>query len=97
MLEARGVMVESLPDSKASVTDYVPEKLSVSSRAILKQLGLEHAELRKTSPLKFACRCSPERAVAMLGALGEKEREDLPPTIDITCHMCGRTFTVKTR
>ena len=97
VLEARGVMVESLPDSKASVTDYVPEKLSVSSRAILKQLGLEHAELRRTSPLKFACRCSPERAVAMLGALGEKERDELPATIDITCHMCGRTFTVKTR
>ena len=97
ILEARGVMVESLPDSTASVTDYVPEKLSVSSRAILKQLGLERAELRRTSPLKFACRCSPDRAVAMLGALSEEERASLPPSIDITCHMCGRTFTVKTK
>ena len=35
--------------------------------------------------------------LALLGALSEKEREELPPTIDITCHMCGRTFTVKTK
>jgi len=97
ILEARGVMVEALPDSKASVTDYVPERLSVSVRNILKQMGLGNAELKKTSPLRSGCRCSPERAVAMLGALGEEEREALPPTIDITCHMCGRTFTVKTR
>jgi GTP-binding protein len=29
-------------------------------------------------------------------ALDEKERSELPPKIDITCHMCGRTFTVQT-
>ena len=74
-----------------------PVKLSVASRSVLKQLGLENAELRKTTPLKFACRCSPDRAIAMLAALGEEERRALPPTIDITCHMCGRTFTVKTK
>ena len=96
ILGARGVMVEALPDSSANVTDYVPEKLSTASRNLLKKMGLERAELRKTTPLRFACRCSPERAAAMLGALGEEERADLPPTIDVTCHMCGRTFTVRT-
>jgi len=94
VLGARGVMVEALPDSSAHVTDYVPEKLFIASRSILKELGLERAVLRKSSPLRFECRCSPERAAAMLGALGEDERKSLPPTIDITCHMCGRTFTV---
>ena len=72
-----------------------PIRLSVASRNILKQLGLENAELRKTTSLKFACRCSPDRAVAMLAVLSEEERKALPPTIDITCHMCGRTFSVK--
>ena len=116
VLEARGIMVEILPDSKigslgsegprgseGTVKDPLlplldtkdPIRLSVASRNILKQLGLENAELRKTTPLKFACRCSPDRAVAMLAALGEEERKTLPPTIDITCHMCGKTFTVK--
>ena len=96
VLGARGVMVEALPDSAARVTDYVPENLSVASRTLLKRLGLDRAELRRSSPLRFECRCSPERAAAMLGALGAEERANLPPTIDITCHMCGRTFTVAT-
>ena len=110
VLEARGLMVEVLPDSKIGAIGSIgadpllrtldeksPVKLSVASRNILKQLGLEGAELRKTTPLKFACRCSPDRATQMLAALGEEERKALPPTIDITCHMCGKTFTVKTK
>ena len=96
ILEARGALVEALPDSTASVTAFVPEKLSVASRNILDQLGLGKAELRKTTPLSFACRCSPERAIAMLSALSAEERKTLPPTLDITCHMCGKIFTVKT-
>ena len=111
VLEARGVMVEDMPDSKIGsigaigstgadpllriLDEKSPVMLSVASRNILKQLGLENAELRKTTPLKFACRCSPDRAITMLAALSEEERKALPPTIDITCHMCGRTYTVK--
>ena len=120
VLEARGVMVEILPDSKLGslgsegsirslgseglkdpllplLDPKNPVSLSVASRNILKRLGLENAELRKTTPLKFACRCSPDRAIAMLAALSDEERKALPPTIDITCHMCGKTFTVKTK
>ena len=126
VLEARGVMVEILPDSKLGSLGSVgsigslgtegtagsdgskdpllplldtkdPVRLSVASRNILKQLGLENAELRKTTPLKFACRCSPNRAIAMLAALSDEERKTLPPSIDITCHMCGKTFTVRTK
>ena len=114
ILEARGLMVEILPDSKLGSLGSVgsagsisndplltlldpkhPVKLSVASRNILKQLGLERAELKRTTPLKFACRCSPDRALAMLAALSEEERKSLPPSVDITCHMCGKTFTVK--
>ena len=98
ILEARGVLVEDLPDAKGPMvcckTDEV-KSLAVASRNVLKQLGLDKAELKRTTPLKFACRCSPDRAVAMLAALSEEERKSLPPTIDITCHMCGKTFTVK--
>lgn len=129
VLEARGVMVEILPDSKLGSLESLgsegsvrslgaqgvlgseglkdpllplldskdPLSLSVASRNILKQLGLENAELRKTTPLKFACRCSPDRAIAMLAALSDEERRSLPPSVDITCHMCGKTFTVKTK
>lgn len=97
ILVARGVLVEALPDSKAMVSAFIPEKMSVASRNILTQMGLPRAELRKTTPLTFACRCSPDRAIAMLGALSDEEKKELPPTLDITCHMCGKIFTVKTR
>ena len=98
VLEARGLMVEVLPDSAIGELDLSSVSgLSNSSRKILDSLGFPRAELRKTTPLKFACRCSPDRAIAMLAALGEEERKTLPPTIDITCHMCGKTFTVRTK
>ena len=87
ILEARGVLVEDLPDAKGPMvcckTDEL-KSLAVASRNVLKQLGLDKAELKRTTPLKFAC-----------AALSEEERKSLPPTIDITCHMCGKTFTVK--
>ena len=98
ILEARGVMVEVLPDSTSGLPDLSSApSISSSSRKILEALGLKHAELRKTTPLKFACRCSPDRAAAMLAALSEDERKSLPDTLDVTCHMCGKTFTIRTK
>ena len=98
VLEARGILVEDLPDAKGPMTCCKADglkSLAVASRNILKQLGLDRAELKRTTPLKFACRCSPDRAVAMLSALSEEERKSLPPTVDVTCHMCGKTFAVR--
>lgn len=100
ILEARGILVEDLPDRKGDLLCCKVSEvksLAVASRNMLKQLGLENAELRKTSPLSFACRCSPERALATLAALSEEEKKTLPPTLDITCHMCGKTFTIRTK
>lgn len=105
--EARGIMVEALPDSQWAVAPGTAEiheelrkgkagVLAVSSRRILDRLGLSAAELRKTSPLSFACRCSPERAAALISSMTEEERKTLPAKLDITCHMCGKVFTVST-
>ena len=96
--EARGIMVEALPDSTAPRDSrLLPTglKLGVASRNILKKLGYPNAELKRSQPLAFACRCSPERAVAMLSALTPEERRELPSPVAVTCHMCGRTFEVK--
>ena len=30
-------------------------------------------------------------------AMSEEELKSLPEKLDITCHMCGRVFTVSTR
>ena len=105
---ARGALVECPPDGDVAAFESVAEVFesgaarkalaagAVSARTILKKLGLPHAEVRRTDPLAFACRCSAERAAAMLAAVPEAERASLPPQIDVTCHMCGRTWTVST-
>ena len=106
---ARGALVECPPDGDAAAFKTVAEVFSsgavqkalasgtVSVRTLLKKLGLPHAEIRRTDSLSFACRCSAERAEAMLAAMPGAERAALPPQIDVTCHMCGRTWTVSTR
>ena len=106
---ARGALVECPPDGDAAAFEAVAETFAsgvvqkalasgtVSARTLLKKLGLPHAEVRSTTPLSFACRCSAERAEAMLAAIPEAERAALPPQLDATCHMCGRTWTVSTR
>ena len=106
---ARGALVECPPDGDAAAFEEVAETFAsgvvqkalasgtVSARTLLKKLGLPHAEVRSTTPLSFACRCSAERAEAMLAAIPEAERAALPPQLDVTCHMCGRTWTVSTR
>ncbi len=96
ILEARGVLVEELPDgANTGVLGVRFKSLAVSERNLLKQLGLEKAELKKSMPLTFKCRCSPERAAATLASLSATERKTLPPTVDVTCHMCGKTYTVR--
>ena len=106
---ARGALVECPPDGDAAAFEQVAAAFesgaaqkalaaaSVSPRTLLKKLGLPQAELRGTDPISFACRCSAARAEAMLAALPEAERAALPPQLDITCHLCGRTWTVATR
>ena len=106
---ARGALVECPPDGDAAAFEEVAKVFAsgavqkalalsaVSARTLLKKIGLPHAEVRRTDSLSFACRCSAERAEAMLAAIPEAERAALPPQIDVTCHMCGRTWTVATR
>ena len=95
VLGARGILVESMPDG-GTLPSLKPGKLARSSRSILEALGLGRAELKRTTPLFFRCKCSPERALATLAAIPDDERSSLPETIDITCHMCGRTYAVRT-
>jgi redox-regulated HSP33 family molecular chaperone len=101
-------MVEAMPDSQWPVstgTAAIHEEIkkgkggvsAVSPRKILDKIALSGAELKKSSPLSFACRCSPERAVVLLRSMSEEELKSLPEKLDITCHMCGRVFTVSTR
>jgi redox-regulated HSP33 family molecular chaperone len=103
---ARGVLVECPPDGDDTAFARVSELFAngaaakaiggatLSMRTLLRKLDLPLAEVRRTAPIAFACRCSRERAQAMLDALPPADRAGLPPTVDITCHLCGRIWTV---
>ena len=105
-LFARGLLAECPPDGDAAAFAQVAAVFAsgaaaralasgaAAPRTLLKKLGLPQAEIRRTRALSFACRCSAERAAAMVAAIPLDERVALPPTLDITCHMCGRTWTV---
>ena len=107
-LFARGLLAECPPDGDAAAFAQVAAVFAsgaaaralasgaAAPRTLLKKLGLPQAEIRRTRALSFACRCSAERAAAMVAAIPPDERAALPPTLDITCHMCGRTWTVTT-
>ncbi|MGN0846094.1 MAG: Hsp33 family molecular chaperone HslO [Kiritimatiellia bacterium] len=106
---ARGLLAECPPDGDVAAFERVAAEFAsgaaaralavgaAAPRTLLKKLGLPQAEIRRTSALSFACRCSAGRASAMLAALSPAERAELPPTLDVTCHMCGRTWTIPTR
>ena len=98
VLTARGILIECMPDcADTSVLAADVGDLSRAPRTILSSIGLKDAELKSSLPIKFACRCSAERAKETLRALPQEECAALPEKIDITCHMCGRTFSVETR
>lgn len=106
---SRALMVECAPDGDVDAFAEIAANFSggtieealkspaTGARTLLGKIGLRGAEKRRESEIKFECRCSPDRAKAVLAALQPDERESLPPEIDVTCHMCGRTWTVKTK
>ena len=99
VVAARGVLVEDLPDAVGDLVSCRLDDLKsifVTPRRILSELGLDNAEKKRSTPLAFACRCSQERAEAIVAALPEEERRALPKPATIVCHMCGKVFTVAT-
>ena len=105
ILEARGLMVEALPDSPEDISEVVAPLdgavrtrksggvLARPPRKLLDLMGLKGAEMRESAPLSFGCRCSRERALASFSALGPSEKADLPETVSVVCHACGKTYS----
>lgn len=57
-------------------------------------LGLPDIAVRDTRALMFKCRCNRERVLAVLKSLSREELEErVEEGQDITCHMCGHTYS----
>jgi len=57
-------------------------------------MGLADIQVRDSRPLIFKCRCNRERVLAVLKSLSREELEErIADGQDITCHMCGHTYS----
>ena len=60
--------------------------------------GMDDLVLLDTKPLKFACHCSHEKSVGIMGTLKEIELQEIIKSDEpqkITCHFCGETYKIK--
>ena len=107
---ARGLLIECLPDcnrerfsrlARFAEDGTVLECLeaAASLATICETVGLTDCVFQAPRPLRFACRCSPERVEGMLAAMSS---EDLKAMISenrpaqVFCHMCGKGYQVGT-
>lgn len=106
---ARGFLVELMPGADAAEFARLSGEMSApgftarldaaeGAAALLDLLNFGEVPERDERELRFACRCSREKAIATLQALPPEERAELVARgkpIDIYCHMCGKCHTVR--
>ena len=104
-----GLMVQKMPGADTEKFVEVLEKLgSEELREGLKEgldlneissfFGMDDLALLDTKPLKFACHCSHEKSVSIMGTLKEIELQEIIKSNEpqkITCHFCGETYIIK--
>ena len=107
---ARGLLALGLPDADRAEferlsalfdDDTVSQELeSCGSLAELGEtLGFSDLQFEPSRPLRFACRCSRERVLGMIGALSDAELSEMAQQAkpaSIYCHMCGKGYDVTT-
>jgi molecular chaperone Hsp33 len=98
-----GVLIQALPDGDVPALQKLARDLEArlyealgkpgvnDATALLAELFPGHEPLIET-PLRFACTCSRERAIATLERLGADEVQNIVDTMGstaISCHFCG--------
>lgn len=74
-------------------------EMADGAHGFCEEIGLPAGEAEPPRPLRFACRCSEERAMATLATLQPEELRDMAAAgkpADIYCHMCGRQYSFDT-
>ena len=105
---ARGVLIECLPDGNreqfSRITRLVEDGTvlecldsSASLATLCETVGLSDCAFQPAKPLRFACRCSPERVEAMLASMPKPDLEAMileNRPAQVFCHMCGKGYQV---
>lgn len=105
---ARGLLALGLPDTDRAgfdrlsalfEDDTVAQELEAcgSLGELGETLGFSDLQFEASRPLRFACRCSRNRVLDMIGGLTDAELAEMTkpakPT-SIYCHMCGKGYDV---
>jgi molecular chaperone Hsp33 len=105
---ARGVLIECLPDGNREVFARMSRlvedgtvieclEASASLASLCETLGLSDCVVQPPKPLRFACRCTPERVESVLAAMPTADLEALAGEsrpAQVFCHMCGKGYQV---
>ena len=108
VIYAKAFMVECMPDGdpKAFKKIVLKIKKGVVQKALVTVQNLEdlcgvldadESKLNEPQPLRFQCRCSPERVEAMVNCLPDEDVKEMLKSSEetqIICHMCGNGYRV---
>jgi molecular chaperone Hsp33 len=105
---AAGLLVQKIPGAgestdsawqaaQAGIEALDPSRLFVLSVEPLLESAFRDRDLRlfQGSPVRFECRCSPERVSGVLRSLGETEVRDIlreQGSVAVTCEFCQRPY-----
>jgi molecular chaperone Hsp33 len=106
---ARGFFLELMPEGNEERYAYAKAMLgdgpfsdaldaATGAEALCEELGMGQITADPARPLRFACRCSRDRARETLKTLSKEELLDMAKAghdTDIYCHMCGKCHSFK--
>jgi molecular chaperone Hsp33 len=107
---AGGFIVQLMPDADEALADELTVRLGAAPHAtemvrsgatplemLQTALGRTDLEILETRDARFACLCSPERALQIVGGLGRAVVEDMVSKNtgeEIVCHVCNERYFI---
>ncbi len=107
---AGGLLVQAMPDANPNILVMIEDTISrmphltalirqgADAEQILQEaLGLVEFAVLEKIPVEFRCRCSYERAVNLVAALGADEVQDMlekDKGADLTCGFCNEVYSL---
>jgi molecular chaperone Hsp33 len=107
---AGGMLIQAMPDADPNILVMIEDTVSrmphltdlirrgAEAADILQEaLGLIPFEVLEKIPVEFRCRCSYDRAVSLVSALGEAEVKDMlekDQGAQLTCGFCNEVYSL---
>lgn len=107
---AGGLLIQAMPDADPNILVMIEDTVArmphvteivrrggTAEDILQEALGLVHFDVLEKIPVEFRCRCSYERAVSLIAALGKAEVQDMlekDQGADLTCGFCNEVYSL---